>query len=86
MHPVDFAGSNITLTKPDGMTDEQCFSLKALRYQTEAGIPYHITAWQPNKEDVEAIKNGQPIFLQIMGVGYPPSSLFTMNEQGEINQ
>lgn len=29
MMPIDFEGSNLTLTKPGNMTDEQCASIKA---------------------------------------------------------
>jgi len=85
--PIDFEGANITLTKPESMTDEQCTPLRAMYGRDEStGFPYFITAWMPNKEDLEAINSGKPIYLQMITSSFPPSSLFTVNETGETNE
>jgi len=47
MRAVDFAGSNITMTKPENMTDEQCLPLKAYKGTSENVGQYFITAWKP---------------------------------------
>jgi hypothetical protein len=85
MYPTDFEGSNTNLTKPSDMTDEQCFSLPAEKNVDSQGFPYFLTAWMPNKEDVEALVAGRPLFLKVIGQGFPPVALFTVDENGEGN-
>lgn len=48
-------------------------------------FPYYITAWQPNKEDIEAINNGQPIYVKTLSKGLPPMALFTIDENNQGN-
>lgn len=81
MRAIDFPESNITFGKPSDMTDEQCFSISAYK-----GDGFINTVWLPNKEDIEAINAGRPIILSIVGNGMPPVSLFTCDEQGNINE
>lgn len=81
MRAIDFPESNITFGKPSDMADEQCFSISAYK-----GDGFINTVWLPNKEDIEAINAGRPIILQIVGNGMPPVSLFTCDEQGNINE
>lgn len=85
MIPIDFEGSNIQMDKPSDMTDEQCMSLNAMKGVTEEGIPFFIECWQPNKEDVDAIKEGRPIYIQILSRGLPPIAMWTVNENNEPN-
>jgi len=85
MYPTNFEGSNINLTKPSDMTDEQCFSLPAEKNIDSQGFPYFLTAWMPNKEDVEALIAGRPLFLKSIGTEFQPVALFTLDENGEGN-
>lgn len=85
MHPIKFEGANIDLAKPEEMTDEQCFSLPAEKNIDSQGFPYFLTAWMPNKEDLEALNAGRPLFLKVIGQGHPPVALFTVDDQGEGN-
>jgi hypothetical protein len=85
MSPVDFEGSNLNLTKPVGWTDEQCFNMPAFKGKDKEGEPFILTAWQPNKEDLEAMNRGEPLYLRVCGEGHPPVSLFTMNPDGTGN-
>jgi len=65
MIAVDFPGTNITLGPPAGWTDEQCYTLKALKAHDEKG-PCMITKWQPNKDDMIAIEAGRPIKVRFI--------------------
>lgn len=85
MHPVDFKGTNIVLSKPEDMTDEQCLPLKAMKAATEDGLPYFVTGWKPNKDDLDVLNAGGILYLQVVGNGFPPVALFTVNDNGEIN-
>lgn len=64
MLPVNFPQSNILLVKPEGATNEECGSLRALVCEIE-GTPSVQVAYKLSKEDIEAVTEGRPIFLQI---------------------
>jgi len=85
MIPVDFPGCNKVFTRPANMTDEQCGSLYCMVAVTEDGIPLTRQAWQPNKEDIEAINAGRPIFIDLLTHHIPPVAVFTFDDKGEIN-
>lgn len=85
MHPVDFEGSNTKLTKPIGWTDEECSEMPALKSCTPEGIPFFLTAWRPNKEDLDALNRGGPLILVQYGEGFVPTSLYTLDERGNAN-
>lgn len=51
----------------------------------EDKFPFFVTAWQPNKEDIEAINRGGPVYIKTLSQRLPPMSLFTLDEQGEGN-
>jgi hypothetical protein len=48
-------------------------------------FPFYITAWQPNKEDIDAINRGEPIYVKTLSQSLPPMALFTLNENKEGN-
>lgn len=85
MMSINFEGANIVLGKPSDMTDEQCFSINAEKNIDSQGFPYFLTAWIPNKEDLDALNAGRPLFLKMVGVGFQPVALFTCDENGEGN-
>lgn len=87
MRSIHFPGSNKTYTKPDSMTDEECGSVSTYEHKDDFGVVRSVTTlWMPNKEDIEAIMAGRPIYLQITGSGMPPVALFTCDEKGDINE
>ena len=47
--------------------------------------PYYMTAWQPNKEDIEAINRGEPIYIKTLSNALPPMAVFTLDENNEGN-
>lgn len=84
MYPIYFEGAK-KMTKPEDMTDEQCYSLWAesndYSYTGSDGKQhtaiFWTEMWQPSKEDIEAINAGRPIILQIHSHGLPPVTVFT---------
>ena len=85
MIPTDFEGTNIILSKPSDMTDEQCLSVKAFHGLDNDNFPFFLTAWIPNKEDLEAINAGRPIMLKVIGRQMVPVCIYTCDENGECN-
>ncbi len=85
MIPVSFPEANIILSKPASMPDEQCMQIVGYRGIDEDGHPYILTMWQPNKEDIEAIQSGRPVFLKLVGESMQPACLFTLDENNEVN-
>lgn len=85
MMPVDFPGTNITFTKPAGWKDEDCADLKAMVGAHDDGSYFVLTAWKPSKEDIEAINRGEPIYMKTHGAGFTPTSMFTIDADGNPN-
>lgn len=85
MLPTDFEGTNIVLGKPDSMTDEQCSSIKAYKGIDGDGYPFFLTAWQLSKEDLEAVNNGRPIMLKMLGNVFYPVSMYTYDDNYNAN-
>lgn len=94
MRSVEFPGWNICLNKPESMTDEDCFSISAMKGVIE-GIdaegkpcvfPFYITKWVPNKEDMEALNRGESVYIRTLGIGFQPMAVFTLNEEGIPNE
>ena len=79
MLPTNFEEANFTFGKPENMSDEQCLGLRVFKGSDLDGFPVIVSKWLPNKEDIEAIVKGEPIFLTITGEGMPPVSLQTEN-------
>lgn len=84
MRPVPFPGS-VEIKKPADMDDEQCSSAWATAGIDADGFQYYITAWEPNYEDMKALKEGRPIFVKTLGQRLPPMALFTLDENNKGN-
>ena len=48
-------------------------------------FPYYMTAWKPNKEDLDALNRGEPIYVKTLSKRLPPMALFTLDENGNGN-
>lgn len=48
-------------------------------------FPYYMTAWQPNKEDLEALNRGEPIYIKTLAKQLPPMAVFTLDENRNGN-
>ena len=101
MLAIEFQGSR-QIGKPKNMTDEECGGLEILQgtVQEEGDLPAYIhvgvttpetwpftlSCWKPSKEDLEALNAGRPIWVRVLSHVVHPLSLFTTDEQGEVNQ
>src|ERR1700744_5853454 len=48
-------------------------------------FPFYMTAWKPNREDIDRINGGEPIYIKPLSKGLPPMAVFTVDEQGNGN-
>jgi len=49
------------------------------------GFPYYMTAWKPNKEDLEALNKGLPVYIKTIVQALPPMAVFTLDENNNPN-
>lgn len=49
------------------------------------GFPYYLTAWKPNKEDLDALNRGEPVYVKTLSKQLPPMALFTLDESNQGN-
>ncbi len=82
---IDFPEANHTIGKPHDMTDEECHSVRAHVGKDETNTPFISTVWQPSYEDLKALNAGRPVVLKILGMGMPPVSLYTVDDEGNPN-
>lgn len=48
-------------------------------------FPYYLTAWKPNKEDIEAVNRGEAVYVKTLSKQLPPMALFTLDENNKPN-
>ena len=77
MKPVKFKGNNCTFYAND------CGDLpaKVNYYKDDTGRitgKSIISAWMPTAEELKALNEGKPLFLEVIG-GQPPVSLYVNN-------
>lgn len=48
-------------------------------------FPYYMTARKPNKEDLEALNRGEPIYIKTICKQLPPMAVFTVDENRQGN-
>lgn len=51
----------------------------------QEGFAFYLTAWKPNKEDLESLNRGEPVYVKTLAKQLPPMALFTIDEKGEPN-
>jgi hypothetical protein len=80
MEPVTFPQATTIFGPPPGLSESQVRSIPAYVGQVRTGscdgLPQVVVAWKPTPAEIEAIRNGCPIFLSIIG-GLPPHCLTT---------
>lgn len=68
MKPIEFKEMNTKLTKPEGMTDEECSSLPAYVNQTES-----ISCWELSDDDIMLMTATRRIWVRVVsGNGSQP--------------
>lgn len=75
MKIIQFEGCNVTLPQ---LGDKPAMMVK------EGNVTCFVLAFQPSKDDIEMIKKGQPIYLQ-MYREVPVSMIYTVNKEGMPN-
>lgn len=84
MQPVYYEGAR-EIGKPEGVSDEQCFSVWATSGIDVQGFPYYCTAWKPSYEDLQALNRGEPIYIKTICQQLPMMAVFTIDENGNPN-
>ena len=68
MRPVEFDEMTIVLSKPEGMTDDECMPLPVFRDGKQV-----VSCWELSKEDLELINQTGRIYLGVVsGKSQPP--------------
>lgn len=69
MTPQRFPESNITFTKPEGWTEEQCNDIAGFvgNYAGDENQPVVITSWRPTPEELVKLNLGEPLWLHLAG-------------------
>jgi len=76
MVPCSFAESNDFLSKPNGMSDEECAPLSILRVVTQNGAPMVVSCWKMTQEELDEVKKTGRVWLAIYGLSMPPAALY----------
>lgn len=68
------ATANMLLGAPEGWDAEKegCEVVGLPAYRHEGGF---VSQWRPTLEELEAMLNGAPIWLHVLGDGHPPVSV-----------
>lgn len=78
MIPIEFDEQTNKFTEPkDWKGNVPVMSLPVHEGKTIEGQNVLVSVWQPEPEDLERIKNGEPIYLQIFGKSQPVVSIYT---------
>lgn len=71
MRPTDFPESNVNMQPPASMDD--CTPMPVYTDGT-----FFVSRWMPNREDLDALSRGEPLWLFVWGA-QPPVALETEN-------
>lgn len=71
--PCDFDESNVVLSKPAGLTHDQCQPLCAMRARKPDGTPFLVSCWKLTAEELAEINRTGRVWLSIMGHTMPPA-------------
>jgi len=82
MNPIDFDESNMTLTKPESMTDEECSSLKVWTDGEEC-----VSCWRPSfLERLSILLFGRVWLSVLSGKTQPPVAVWGAKKAFEIGK
>ena len=82
MLPTRIESCTRVMGRPAGMPEEDCMELAISDSQCPIWGNVMRSAWVPSPEEREAIANGAPIILQIVGKAHPVVALFTGEWKG----
>jgi hypothetical protein len=84
MMSVPFPDANVELTAPPGLEDK-ILPIKAYSGPDGSGNHCFVTAWKPNRDDLEAINRGEPIYIKVNSFGFAPMAVYTYDDKGHCN-
>lgn len=71
MNPIEFPQANVRYGPPPDLEESQCMTIPAYKGTVEGGsvdgCEQVVVAWKPTEHDVERIKNGELIFISMIG-------------------
>lgn len=79
MIPLRIGGTTRYLGKPEGWepeTDGDCAHLAIQDAELPTGGNVMVSAWEPTPAELEAMKTGAPVYLQVYGTAHPPVMLW----------
>ena len=86
MKPIDFKGSNVTYTKPEGVEDDKCGDLPVFRTHNQDFNTLEVTScWELSDEELEIILRDKKVYLTVMGY-QPPVLLSVVPGEALIKQ
>lgn len=77
MTPTKIEPCTRIMGKPEGTLDEDCGDLQISDAHDPIWGNVMRSAWVPSPEEREAIANGAPVILQIVGKRHPVVAVFT---------
>lgn len=77
MEPVPIEPCTRIMERPRGTLEEDCTALQIADVQCPIWGKRMVSAWRPSAEEREAIANGAPVMLSIVGTVHPVVALFT---------
>ena len=72
MIPASFPETNLTLSPPKGISEDEVSSLRV--YQNEKEI---ISRWRPTQDEIDDLQAGGSVWLRVWCNGMPPVHLGT---------
>jgi uncharacterized protein (DUF488 family) len=75
MTATAFDEDNAVLGPPEGMTEDDVFSLSVYQGVNDVGEPVVVSCWKPTKEELAEINRTGRVWLMVMGKTMPPVCL-----------
>jgi hypothetical protein len=72
VNPVEFEGQTLLLGPPPGTPRGECGALPVMVTQGGTFQQTYSSFWKPSDEDLEALKRGAHVRLDVFGGGHPP--------------
>lgn len=89
MNPINFPEATVKFNAPVSMSEEQCSSINAyvgtIVDGNCKGMLQIITAWMPTEEEIQSMKDGNPVFISFLGVALPPHFLSTTFKEATMS-
>lgn len=78
MEFITMPQANVRFGPPAGMTEEECKTIDAYTGKGPQG-PYTVVCVMPSEKEKALIAQGMPIFIQHLGEGFAPMSVYMVD-------